>query len=294
MEDNVRYGISLSGGLDSRSVLAGIPPESRKEVIAFTFGSLDCDEVKIAKIVAKKAQTKEHIILGISPELIRNNSEKEIWFTDGRNLIGNSSLTQIFRSIKDNIDVYFDGFLLDTGLASSILTKNILNAKSEKDLFELLYTKISKVSEEELSKLFVDEYYNRIKTYPLSSFIRTFDNIKEHNMGNKSNLFRIQNHTAWTRIGFALTLPFVEHSIPASDNNFIDVIRTIPPELRSNHYIYRKFLIKLSPELAEIPYNKTMVRADAPLWLWRISLKYFDTRESFNKKLYNISKGKIS
>lgn len=291
--DNLRYGISLSGGLDSRTILAGISPETRKDVIAFTFGPEDCDEVKIAEIIAKKAEIKEHLVIEISPELIINNAEQEVWLTDGRNNIGNSALISVFKLIKDNIDVYFDGFLLDTIIRSSILTKNIVNAKSEKELFELLYSNVCKISEEELSKLFIDEYYNRIKTYPLSSLKAAFDKVNEHNPGNKSNLFRIQNHTAWAGIGFTLTLPFVEHSIPASDNNFIDVIRTIPVELRLNYYIHRKFLMKLSPELAKIPYNKTMVRADAPLLFWRIGQKYLSTKESVKKSIHKISKGRI-
>ncbi len=293
MKDNLRYGVSLSGGLDSRTILAGIPPETRKDVIAFTFGPKDCDEVKIAEIVEKKAEAKEHLVLDILPELIIDNAEKEVWLTDGRDYIGMSFAIPLFKSMKDKIDVYFDGFLLDTVIRSSILTENIVNAKSEKELFELVYSKVSKISEEELSKLFIDEYYNKIKKYPLSSFKEAFDKVKEHNPGNKSNLFRIRNHTAWARIGFTLTLPFVEHAIPASDNDFVDVIRTIPLELRLNHYIHRKFLMKLSPELAKIPYNKTMVRVDAPLLFWRIGKNYSLGKEFIKKKIYNVSKGML-
>ena len=68
----------------------------------------------------------------------------------------------------------------------------------------------------------------------------------------------------------------------------------IPPELRLNHYIYRKFLKKLSPELAKIPYNKTMVRADAPLLFWSVGSTYMFGKEFLKKKLYNFSKGRIT
>ena len=54
MKDNYRYGVSLSGGLDSRAVVAAIEKNKIKEVLTFTFGPLDCDEVKIAKKVSKK------------------------------------------------------------------------------------------------------------------------------------------------------------------------------------------------------------------------------------------------
>jgi len=293
MKDNFRYGIGLSGGLDSRSVLAAIPSEKRKEVIAHTFGPKDCDEVKIAKRVTKKAGINEHLVQEISPELIINNAEQAIWLTDGRNYMGVSFGYPIFKLLKDKIDVVFSGFLLDTSLCSMFLTKNILDAKSDKELFNILYNKVSRFSDEELSKLLVDEYYNKIKTYPQSSFKENFDKIEEDHPGNKSNLFGFQNHGTWATIGFVSTRTLVEPSSPASDNDFIDVIRTIPPEWRLNHYIYRKFLKKLSPELAKIPYNKTMVRADAPLLFWRVGSTYLYGKELIKKRIQKFSKEKI-
>lgn len=54
-------------------------------------------------------------------------------------------------------------------------------------------------------------------------------------------------------------------SPPTTDNDFTDVMLTIPQEWRLNHCIYRKFLNKVLPELAGITYDQTMVRANAPL-----------------------------
>jgi len=293
MKDNLRYGVGLSGGLDSRAVLAGIDSEKRKSVIVYTFGPKDCDEVKIAKKVAKRAGIKEHLLMEIPPELLTNNAERLVWQTDGRNYIGNSFSYPIVQLLRDKIDVVFSGFLLDTSLCSMFLTKNIVNAKNDNELFNILYNKVSLFSDEELNKLFVDGYYNEIKIYVLSSFKEAFGKIEEAHPGNKSNLFGFQNHGAWATVGFASTRTLVEYSIPASDNEFINIIRTIPPELRLNHYIYRKFLKKLSPELARIPYNHTMVRADAPLLFWRLGSAYLFGKELIKKKIDKFSRGKI-
>ncbi len=292
-EDNHRYGVSLSGGLDSRTVLAGIPPERRKDIFAFTFGPEYCDEVKIGKKIAEKARIKEHMVFEISPENIMDNAEQEVWLTDGRDHIGVSFALPIYESVKDKIDVVFTGFLLDTSLSTSYLTKNILKAKHDKDLYDLLYNRVFGASKVELNKLFTNEYYSRIQTYPLSFFNKGFEEIKEIHPGNKANLFLIQNHTAWTTVGTVLIRRFVEDSCPGSDNDFIDVIRTIPPELRSNHCIYRKFLMKLSPELARIPNNHTLVGVDAPLLFWRFGQIYLSTRESAKKRVNKVSNGRF-
>jgi hypothetical protein len=67
----------------------------------------------------------------------------------------------------------------------------------------------------------------------------------------------------------------------------------IPPEWRLNHYIYRKFLKKLSPELARIPYNHTMIRADAPFILWKAGETYLRIEKKLKRLLWKVSKGKI-
>jgi asparagine synthase (glutamine-hydrolysing) len=85
----------------------------------------------------------------------------------------------------------------------------------------------------------------------------------------------------------------LEIAHPTSDNDFIDVLLKIPLELRLNHSIYRKFLKKLSPELARIPYNKTMVRADAPLFFWRVADTYLSGKALIKEWIQKFSKGKI-
>ena len=93
MKDRLRYGMSLSGGLDSRVVLAAIEPQKRRGVITYTYGPLDCDEVRIAEKVAKKCGTA-HRSIEITPELIIQNAEQEVWLSDGRN----SSLVRLLSS----------------------------------------------------------------------------------------------------------------------------------------------------------------------------------------------------
>jgi len=294
MKDDLRYGISLSGGLDSRVVVGAIDKEKRRNVLLFSYGPLDCDEVKIAKKVSDVAGTKFQAIR-ITPEIIIDNAKRCIYLSDGLDYVGVSYIPPIHRIISNDIDVVFTGFMLDTGLSSMYLTKEIVNAKSDKELFNILSKKLRLFSDKELGKLFVDEYYNRMKEYPSSSFKEAFDKVRERYPGNKSNLFGFRNHARRkTLMGHILMRFAVEDLNPAFDNEFVNIIRTIPPELRLHYHIYRKFLKKLSPELARIPYNKTMVRVDAPLILWRVGVIYQQGKEKLKKSISKILKGKIS
>jgi asparagine synthase (glutamine-hydrolysing) len=291
-EDNFRYGVGLSGGLDSRSVLAGVDPTKRKDVIAYTFGPMDCDEVKIAKRVTKRAGIKEHSVQEISPELIIDNAEYLVWLTDGRNYIGVSFGYPVLKLLKDKIDVIFDGFALDLTLGGSYLSKDKVDSKNEDLLFNIL-SKKRLFQEKELHKLFTSNYYNKVKEVPTKSFKREFNKIKADHPGNKSDQFSLSTHVACIPIGYATLRSMMEMSPPPADNDFIDAILTIPPEWRLNHYIYRKFLKKLSPELAKISYNKTMIRADAPLLFWKVGSTYLGYKELIKKRIHKFSKGKI-
>nr|QNO43486.1 hypothetical protein IOCKIBAP_00001 [Methanosarcinales archaeon ANME-2c ERB4] len=292
MEDKLRYGVSLSGGLDSRGVVAAINENKRKDVLTFSFGPLDCDEVKIAKNVSDVAETRFKAI-EITPEMIMSNAEQEVWLTEGRDYIGVSYIYPIHKIIRDYADVVFDGFALDLTLGGSYLNRAKVNCKNEKLLFNIL-SKKRLFQEKELYKLFTSNYYNKIKEVPVKSFRNEFNKIKADHPGNKSDQFSLSTHVAWIPIGYVLLRDEIEIISPTADNNFIDIILKIPPELRLNHYIYRKFLKKLSPELAKIPYDKTMVGADAPLLFWSLGSTYMFGKELLKKKLYNFSKGRIT
>lgn len=294
MKDNNHCGVSLSGGLDSRSVVAAIEKNKRKDVLAFTFGPLDCDEVKIAKKVADITGLM-HKIIEITPEIIIDNSENEILYSDGMDYVGVSYIPPTHKVVKDiNIDVVFDGVAFDLTLGGSYLTEEIVNIKNKDELLRILYAKQRFFSKIEFSKLFVDEYYNKIRHYPLLCFEKEFNAVNGTHPGNCCDHFFLQNHVRrWTIGGHILIRTCIENSVPTYDNNLVDIILNIPPELRLNHRIYRKFLKNLSPELSRIVYDKTMIRADAPLILWKARAMYLRIENKIKRLVWKISKGKI-
>ena len=293
MEDNHRYGIALSGGLDSRSIVGAIDKKRRQDITTFTFGPSECDEVKIAKQVAHKAGTK-HKVIEITPELIIDNAKDEIYFTDGMDYIGVSYIPPVHKIISKDIDVVFDGFILGYTLGGDYLTKDIINAKNDEELFSKLYRDGRFFSDEELKKVLVDKYYDKIKDYPLTTFREIFNCIKiKDNPGNKADRFFIQHFMRFNSQGHVLMRTSVENSSPTFDNELIDVILKIPPELRLNHRIYRKFLKKLSPELAKIPYQRTMIPADASLTLWKAGKTYLGIKRRIKRLIWTASKGMI-
>jgi len=62
VNNNERIGISLSGGLDSRAILAAVP-EDYKPLHTFTFGQEGCEDIKIASRVSKIKGATHHILI---------------------------------------------------------------------------------------------------------------------------------------------------------------------------------------------------------------------------------------
>jgi asparagine synthase (glutamine-hydrolysing) len=292
MQDNLRYGITLSGGLDSRSVLAGMDPDKRKQIVACTFGSDDCDEVIVAKKVVETAGVQTHIIIHTPPESIIENALNDVWLTEGRNYIGVSFAHAILNPIKEKVDVIFDGFAMDLTLGGSYLNNKISQGSGQEELFALLKKK-RLFSDDELKQLFNSDFFSKIEHVPEESFTRAFQKALSEHPWNTSDKFAMDNHVAWMHIGDAPLLNYVEVVHPSSDNGFIEIITKIPPEFRLNHAIYRKFLMKLDPDFAKIPYQKTMVRVDYPLALWDAGLLWIILKEYLKRKIFHFSKGRL-
>jgi asparagine synthase (glutamine-hydrolysing) len=292
MQDNYRYGISLSGGLDSRAVVSVINKKIRKYVTAYTFGPPDCNEVVIARDVSKAANINFKSI-SIDPEMIINNAEKEIYLSEGLDDLGVSFLLPTYEAIRENTDVLFDGYAFDLLLGGSFITKSILKAKNENELFRILSQK-RLFSDEEFQQLFTKNFYQKIKNYPNESINLAFSKIVPGHFVNMSDYLGLQNHVRrYTLMGDVLARNYLEFLHPTFDNGLVDIILTIPPELRYNHRIYRKFFKKMAPDLAKIPYDKTMIKPSTLLILWKIGSYYQISLELAKKLLWRLSNRRL-
>ncbi len=102
-----RIGVTLSGGLDSRVILAALPP-TEDTVHTFTFGSADCDDIRIATKAAQIKGTKQHnCYLDISKWLEKNI--EAVWASDGEIALLDTNGNEYLPFIAENIDVCLNG-----------------------------------------------------------------------------------------------------------------------------------------------------------------------------------------
>lgn len=295
MNHTLSSSVSLSGGLDSRSIIAAMHKDKRKDVLAFSFGTPGCDEIKIAEKVAKRAGTKfKSIEWRPNDFLTQKNMESVVWFTEGNDHIGVSYLPYVCKKIEKDIDIIYMDLDNDQLLGGSRFYDETFNVTTEEQLIEFLNRKIRLFTENDFKELFTDNFYKIIKDKAKNHLRNEIKKIKEKHLANKSDhFFQVNRQRRYTQFGWVIVREKKEVICPSLDNDYINTISKIPPELRINHKIYRKFLIKLSLELAKIPYHETMIRADFPLICWGLSRKFQLGKEGVRLLIWRLSKGKI-
>ncbi len=292
MGDPLRYGISLSGGLDCRSVLAAIEPEKRSGIATYSYGPAYCEQMAIAQKVAEKSGTR-HRFIEVTPEIIIQNAEQMVWLTDGRNHIEGSHLHPVHRLVRDDVDVVFDGFVLDRTLGGQHLRKNRMNPVSRDGLLSTVLGSMRLYRDDELLRLFRPEYHAIVKEAPAGALRAEFDKLTFADPRTAFDEFYLRTYVAYAPSWHVGMRDLLEVSFPTVDNDLFDIIFRIPPEKRLNHRIHRQVLMSLSPKLAAITYNKTMMPANAPLPLWSLGKGYRLAKEELKKLAWRVSGGRV-
>ena len=296
MKGNHRIGVSLSGGLDSRSIVAAINKE-HYPVHTFTYGVEGGDEAKIAEKVAKKLGTK-HRFFELRRDFLADCVELGVRLTDGMSSCRHFHWMSLLRQIAEDVDVVFHGLGMDimlggwTDISYARIHRKIWEAQNDAILANLIFQKLRKDGVREMDLLFSDAYYKRIKNMPIQSLKKALKEVKAKHPGNKADYLFWRN---WTRTSTSpARRSYMEDRVPGYDNDFVDFILKIPPELRFEHKIYYEFFTKLAPNLAMIPHQRSGLAPLAPFLLHRIGKLVKSGYKEFIRKLRNITRGRIS
>ena len=285
-----RIGVNLSGGLDSRSIVAAIDKKFYP-ICTFTYGVKGGDEARIAEKVAKKLGT-EHKFFELKPDDLAHFAEMGVYLTDGMCSCYHFHWMSLLKRMKEDIDVVFHGLALGILLGGSYLNRAILNAE-DSVLPSLVYKKLNVlVSKEMMPFFFSNEYYRKIKGMSFRSFMKSFGEVRAKHPADKSDCFFLRNYTR------CITSParrsYLEDRIPSFDNDFVDLVLKIPPKLRFEHKIYYRFFRKLALDLAKIPYQKTRTPPMAPQVAHKIVFLIKGAYKIFLRKLRNMTGGLVS
>ncbi|MFT5244449.1 MAG: asparagine synthase (glutamine-hydrolyzing) [Psychroserpens sp.] len=285
-----KVGLTLTGGLDSRSMLAAVDVNSRAKIRSTTMGMEDCDEVNIAKKVAKKINVN-HQAFTIEPEAIFSEEALNYFNNEDVDLLTQGLWLPYTSSLK-GIPYLLHGLDLDVTLGGIYLTEELLNIKSENDFKQFVLKDNLRLDSTAHKKLFkaslLQELEIDIHTYIIDllgeqvtdDFVDSYDKfIMKYSM-NRVILQRyrsIRNN--------------IETISPMYDRNLIAYLLSIPTNERANYKAFFPFINKLTPELCKIEYQRTGLPANVDVKFWKESQQIESTKEELNRKIALDSKG---
>jgi asparagine synthase (glutamine-hydrolysing) len=242
-----RPGLTLSGGLDSRAILAEAS-RHRDHLRAVTYGVPQSDDVRIAACVARAAGAEWELFPLYADGWLERRTNR-IFETDGLMDLVDLMHAEVFEHLPSAFDVYLSGYIGDAVAGSTLFFAE----QSQEFLATMPYYggTLSMKHDEALAVA-----AQLIQGTPGPPRFAAY----EHKLPQSTN--RI---TAAAR-------PYVTVRRPFVDYRFFEVCQRIPPTWRASHRWRERWLVSTYPELfARIANQQTGVPAQSSRMRWHVT-----------------------
>jgi len=242
--------VPISGGLDSRAVLAGLLEcTDASNINTYTFGLPKTLDFEIGNRIAALAGTR-HTNFDLSKYIFNDQVLKETCQqTDGNvNIFALSYLVPIFSSYSETAS-FWSGFMLDV-LAGHFVTKSSLRPQIKPDLTtelrEYFLRATKKVSNYSVSLNQIDEWIRLIDIDTLCS--------KEISVAEQMNYYlgverKGGNHLFFNRYDYVT---------PFAENQWIEFMLSVPISHRLGKRLYKRLFQRSFPSLFSLPIKDNL------------------------------------
>lgn len=273
---------SLSGGLDSRYVVAWAAKSGIKPLAAYTMGSANSDDVIYSKQVSELLHI-EQSIFEINPENIWRDAERFSYVADNMSIInGPTQGFSILESFYGKYHYTISSQMCDAFFGST-LWRNRIKTLIRKEQFDdeakhILYNIYHIIPEEYLITAFTKDTYNLIKNRHTVIIDKYLHSSKRPY--HAYFLLLINEHgRRGTLCGNLMNNLFMETRMPSYDNDLVDFAFRLPLKLKYHQFLYRKVFSDLFPRLANIRREYYNLPIDATNFEFAI--------RTFEKKVLN-------
>ena len=242
-----RIGLTLSGGLDSRAVLAAVPEEVDPLHTA-TFGQRDCADIQIAARVARLRGAHHHVF-EITPDNWWSPRADGVWWTDGQLNLMHMHSIHLVGWVEPFYRINLHPFAGDLILGGSYLSAAQLN-RSPLEVFPQLLVGLRRANPLYDPAALAEQLHAVVSRY------------------NSLDAFWLQNRVR----RFTLNGPLCFEAAlldrkPTYDNRLIEFCLALPQELRYQGRIYHRMLLHCFPDYyRSIPWQKTGLPITAGRW----------------------------
>lgn len=262
-----RLGIGLSGGIDSRIVLAAAKKEYNGELFSYTHGISDFAENDIAQKVANYYGIR-HIFMELPNLIYKDYAHDGVFFSGGNSLFKHGVQIHLFNTLKmkENAQGILQGSALDCSAGNAWMTDEIYSFNNREQLFQYyIDTHILKFSKDEFRNLFIDpKVADKLYRSTIDRIKAGLDTIPGDVIPdiNTSFFYEMRGNRHYN-----IDLNYIMYShrliTPTYDLNFLNSLSSVPHAYRRNDKFRVDLLIALDKDVSNIPYDYTM----QPAWV---------------------------
>jgi asparagine synthase (glutamine-hydrolysing) len=256
--DDLPKVLSLSGGLDSRTIL-GASASLGYGIPTFTFGIDGCSDQILAKRAADAAGV-ENRFFELSPDFLGTWAGHGVWLTEGMNSCANFHGIEFTPEIHKTASVVINGFMGGElfGFVSTTAARLLFARKSGPWIGKLFRHVNHPFPESELRLVMRTELYRHIEGSCLETLKKLLRNSPFDSPFDKYYHFRFGAMAPKLFLyGLLLDNDLVEYRIPFADYELVDFVSRLSPRQKALAAFHRRLLTQTYPRLAALPYQRT-------------------------------------
>ena len=260
-----RIGLLLSGGMDTRTLVAAINRTGFKYP-TFAFGTPNGEDVRSARQIADLIGNP-HYFVELTPDFLPRCAAKGVWLTEGMMLSNVFYVLSPLPQVRESVNVIFTGDCGDWILGGASPAKKKFANLSDDVLMQRHYDHYYNrglIPEGEHSRFFSEHYYRKIQGKSVESFREHYRKVTVPGSTNKAVYFALRHEALRTSgYGIALLRSQLLPRMPYYDNDLVDFALQVPPALRRDRHIQIQVIKRLAPDLVRVPWQYSGLPADA-------------------------------
>jgi asparagine synthase (glutamine-hydrolysing) len=276
--DDRPAGLLLSGGLDSRVILALLAEtKSRGRLHTFTWGIPGCDDARLARELAAQVGARHHFF-ELKPDWLIHKAAEAVRLTDGLGNVVNLHAYATLEEEAAHAQVLYKGFLGDAMMGFGLRYQ--FWGEYDEATWERAHLQVHRDqgvitfdpwAPDGHARLFSPEFQRQIGDGVMAAYRAGMRAAQSELLADQRCYFDLtQRVPRMTINGVEVVRSRVAVRLPFADNDLVAFTLTVPPGLRYERRLIKRAFARAYPALAKVPVTDTglpLIACARDLWL---------------------------
>jgi Asparagine synthase/Glutamine amidotransferase domain len=284
IEHASRIALCISGGLDSRTILACVNPEHYHKVLAVSFGMQDNNESRIAKAVTDTLGMR-YLDIVLTPQHFIDYGATAIDISEGQDLFVQGYLDFVSQLLSTDYGItdVLDGMEIGVSLGGDYLRAEfheLTNSDLPKYLLDKFF--IHRAAPTDIFCFDVQAQLTRI----IANALQEIADIKTPY--DKLDTFYVECYTREAmRLRHRLLRKRLRLTPLTSSNEYLNLVLTLPGCVKQERAFQLQLLERLNQKLLHIPYHATMLPLIVPRQDWELGQRIIAEQEALCQRIWS-------